>query len=69
MVLSGVNGKLAFRAMHRFTEMEDFIAENSNDPLASGKWFGMREFLSESAQSGYGLDQPVPGDSTHISTL
>ncbi|PLW69356.1 DUF1254 domain-containing protein [Pseudohalioglobus lutimaris] len=41
-----------------FTEMEAFIAEHSNDPLASGKWFGTRAFLDESARSNYGLDQP-----------
>ncbi len=41
-----------------FAEMEAFIAKNSNDPLASGKWFGTREFLQESAETNYGLDKP-----------
>ena len=41
-----------------FTEMQAFIAKNSNDPLASGKWFGTRAFLQQSAQTNYGLDRP-----------
>ncbi len=39
-------------------EMEAFIANNSNDPLASGKWFGTRQFLQQSAETNYGLDRP-----------
>ncbi len=41
-----------------FAEMEAFIAENSSDPLASGKLFGTRAFLSESAEVNYGLNKP-----------
>jgi hypothetical protein len=41
-----------------FAEMEAFIAEHSNDPLASGKWFGTRAFLTESAKVNYDLDRP-----------
>ncbi|MEE4218192.1 MAG: DUF1254 domain-containing protein [Xanthomonadales bacterium] len=41
-----------------FAEIEAFIASNANDPLASGKWFGTRSFLDESAIENYGLDKP-----------
>jgi hypothetical protein len=41
-----------------FAEMEAFIAKNSDDPLASGKWFGTRAFLQQSAETNYGLDRP-----------
>jgi hypothetical protein len=39
-------------------EIEAFIASNAGDPLASGKWFGTRKFLNESARENYGLDKP-----------
>jgi hypothetical protein len=41
-----------------FAEIEAFIASNADDPLASGKWFGTRSFLNESASDNYGLDKP-----------
>ncbi|MCH7228530.1 DUF1254 domain-containing protein [Haloferula sp. A504] len=41
-----------------FAEIEAFIAGNASDPLASGKWFGTRKFLNESAKENYGLDRP-----------
>jgi len=41
-----------------FAEIEAFIASNADDPLASGKWFGTRSFLNESARDNYGLDKP-----------
>jgi len=41
-----------------FAEIEAFIASNAGDPLASGKWFGTRTFLNESARKNYGLDRP-----------
>ncbi len=41
-----------------FAEIEAFIASNAGDPLASGKWFGTRKFLNESARENYGLDKP-----------
>jgi hypothetical protein len=41
-----------------FADMEAFIAENASDPLASGKIFGTREFLNESAKKNYNLDKP-----------
>jgi len=41
-----------------FAEIEAFIASNADDPLASGKWFGTRQFLNESARDNYGLDKP-----------
>jgi len=41
-----------------FAEIEAFIASNASDPLASGKWFGTRAFLNESALDNYGLDRP-----------
>ena len=39
-----------------FAELEAFIKKNSADPLASAKIFGTREFLKESAQKNYGLN-------------
>ena len=39
-----------------FAELEEFIKKNTADPLASAKIFGTREFLKESAQKNYGLD-------------
>ena len=41
-----------------FAEIEQFIGENSKDPLASAKIFGTREFLTESAQKNYGYETP-----------
>ena len=41
-----------------FAEIEAFIASNASDPLASGKFFGTRDFLNESARENFGLDQP-----------
>ncbi|MDH3923844.1 MAG: DUF1254 domain-containing protein [Xanthomonadales bacterium] len=39
-----------------FGEIEAFLEKHANDPLASGKIFGTREFLTESARENYGLD-------------
>jgi len=39
-------------------EIEAFIAEQSTDPLISGKIFGTREFLAGSARENYGLASP-----------
>jgi hypothetical protein len=39
-----------------FAEIEAFIAENGSDPLLSGKIFGTREFLRQSAQEISGTD-------------
>jgi hypothetical protein len=41
-----------------FAEIEAFIASIAADPLASGKLFGTRTFLNESARENYGLDKP-----------
>ncbi len=41
-----------------FAEIEAFIASHASDPLASGKFFGTREFLNESARENFGLDRP-----------
>ena len=41
-----------------FDEIEKFIGEYSSDPLASGKWFGTRAFLNESAKTNYELETP-----------
>jgi len=41
-----------------FADMEAFIAKNASDPLVSGKIFGTREFLNESAKKNYNLDKP-----------
>ena len=41
-----------------FADMEAFIAKISSDPLSSGKLFGTRTFLNESAADNYGLDKP-----------
>jgi len=38
-----------------FSEIENFIRENSSDPLMSAKIFGTREFLQESAMDNFGL--------------
>ncbi len=39
-----------------FTDIETFIAEHSGDPLASGKLFGTRRFLEQSAAANYKRD-------------
>ena len=39
-----------------FGEIEKFIAEYSSDPLMSGKLFGTRAFLEESARTNFDLD-------------
>jgi len=39
-----------------FTDIETFVAEHSNDPLASGKLFGTRRFLEQSAAANYKSD-------------
>ncbi len=41
-----------------FAAMEAFMAEHAGDPLASGKLFGTREFLEQSAVKNYGLAKP-----------
>jgi len=41
-----------------FADIEAFLAKISSDPLASGKLFGTRTFLNESAVENYGLDKP-----------
>ncbi len=41
-----------------FADMEAFIARIASDPLGSGKIFGTRAFLDESAGKNYGLDRP-----------
>jgi hypothetical protein len=40
-----------------FSEIEAFIAETTKDPLASGKIFGTRDFLTKSAKENYKLDR------------
>ena len=37
-----------------FEEIETFLAENSTDPLMSGKIFGTREYLDNSARNNFG---------------
>jgi hypothetical protein len=39
-----------------FGEIEEFLAKYTSDPLVSGKIFGTREFLAESAQANFGLE-------------
>ena len=39
-----------------FAEIEEFISKYSSDPLASGKLFGTRKFLVESARTNYPLE-------------
>jgi len=39
-----------------FAEIEEFISKYSSDPLASGKLFGTRKFLVESARTNYQLE-------------
>ena len=41
-----------------FADMETFIGKISSDPLSSGKIFGTRQFLTESAKKNYHLDKP-----------
>ncbi|TNJ41252.1 DUF1254 domain-containing protein [Tamlana fucoidanivorans] len=39
-----------------FAELEDFIKKYANDPLASAKIFGTRDFLTQSAHENYNLE-------------
>ncbi len=41
-----------------FRSIEDLIAREADDPLASAKIFGTREFLEASAAENYGQDNP-----------
>ncbi len=41
-----------------FAEIEAFIAKHTTDPLVSGKIFGTRKFLTESARKNFELDRP-----------
>ncbi len=41
-----------------FADIERFLAENSDDPLMSGKIFGTREFLLKNAKENFGLKKP-----------
>ena len=41
-----------------FAEIEAFLARNVSDPLVSGKVFGTREFLQQSAETNFGLNKP-----------
>jgi len=41
-----------------FADIEAFIAANSSDPLSSGKIFGTREFLTESAATNFQVESP-----------
>jgi len=41
-----------------FGEIEEFLAKYTSDPLMSGKIFGTRAFLVESAQTNFGLEKP-----------
>ncbi len=43
-------------AKEGFTEIEDFLKNNSTDPLAAAKIFGTRAFLKRSAKENYNLD-------------
>lgn len=43
-------------AKEGFTEIEDFLKNNSTDPLAAAKTFGTRAFLKRSAKENYNLD-------------
>jgi len=40
-----------------FSEMEEFVKDNTSDPLVSAKIFGTREFLNKSAKENYNLDE------------
>jgi hypothetical protein len=40
-----------------FSEMEEFLKNNSSDPLAAAKIFGTRAFLKKSAKENYNLDE------------
>jgi hypothetical protein len=46
-------------AKEGFGAIEQFIKEHRSDPLASAKIFGTREFLTNSAQTNYNLDNPA----------
>ena len=39
-------------------EIEAFLTENVSDPLSSGKVFGTRDFLQQSAKTNYSLNSP-----------
>jgi hypothetical protein len=41
-----------------FDDIEQFFNEHGKDPLSSSKTFGTREFLTESAQTNFGLASP-----------
>ena len=45
-------------AREGFGEIEQFIEDNGKDPLFSGKIFGTRKFVTNSAESNYGLESP-----------
>ncbi len=45
-------------AKEGFGELEVFIGDYGNDPLASAKIFGTREFLTSSAKDNYDLERP-----------
>ena len=53
-----VREALKYGVADGFSEFEAFIAKHSNDPLASAKLFGTRDFLKESAKKNYQLDSP-----------
>jgi hypothetical protein len=40
-----------------FSEMEEFVKNNTKDPLAAAKIFGTRAFLKKSAKENYNLDE------------
>jgi len=40
-----------------FSEMEEFVKNNTSDPLAAAKIFGTRAFLKKSAKENYNLDE------------
>ena len=44
-------------AKEGFAEMEEFVKNNSSDPLAAAKIFGTRAFLKKSAKENYNLDE------------
>ncbi len=51
-------GSLKDGAKEGFGELEVFIGDYGNDPLASAKIFGTREFLTSSAKDNYDLERP-----------
>ena len=44
-------------AKEGFAEMEEFVKDNTSDPLVSAKIFGTRAFLKKSAKENYNLDE------------